>query len=350
MLHDLGGGRSTVAAVACGTLPAGDAATGLWDDSRGEGVMNNKALIAVASGTVGALLAVAAFSGVPGGVFLAYFSPLPLLLVGLSQGAGTLGLAATAGIVVCVGVGGVAGGAVYAALGALPSWLIVHQALRQRVVPASGRVEWRAVGHIVAVLALVLGFTMVVVGIASAGGESIEAAVREQLLASFTSSLPTMDPAILATLAEKLAPLFFGFSAGLWLLMIAINGLIAENTAAGRSWAIRPKPQWSAFALPSWFAWPLVITAVIGLIPGGDVQFIARNLVMVFAAGYLLQGLATMHTLSQGVRGRRTLLAGIYLLLFLFSVVVAPLVAGLGMIDQWAGIRRQKAGSSGQWE
>lgn len=312
--------------------------------------MSNKALMAVGSGTVGALLAVAAFSGVPGGVFLAYFSPLPLLLVGLSHGAGALGLAATAGIIVCVSVGGIAGGAVYAALGALPSWLIVHQALRQRVDAASGRVAWRSVGHIVAVLALVVGFTMVVVAVATAGGDAIEAAVREQLLASFTASLPTMDSAILATLADKLAPLFLGFSAGLWLAMIAINGLLAENTAAARGWALRPKPQWSAFALPDWFAWPLVVTAVIGLIPGGDAQFVARNLVMVFAAGYLLQGLATIHAISQGVSGRRTLLAGVYLLLFLFAVIAAPLVAGLGMIDQWAGIRRPKAGSSGEWE
>jgi Predicted membrane protein (DUF2232). len=319
----------------------------VWAGSRDEDNMNNKVLIAVGGGAVGALLAVAAFSGIPGGVFLAYFAPLPLMLVGLSHGVGALGLAATAGIVVCLATGGVAGAAVYAALGALPSWLTVQSALRRETNRETGQVDWRPIGRTIAQLSLVVAFTMVMLAAGSAEGEPIAATVREQLLASFNASLPEIDPEILATLVDNVAPFFLGFSAGLWLLMIAVNAILAENFAAARNWAIRPRPKWSAFALPNWFAWPLVISAVIGLIPGGDAQFIARNLVMVFAAGYLFQGLATIHTISRGLSGRIALLGGVYVSLFVFSLVAAPLVAGLGMIDQWAEIRRRRANSRG---
>ena len=312
--------------------------------------MSKQALIAAGGGAAGALLATAAFSGVPGGVFLAYLAPLPLLMVGLAHGLGALGLAAAAGIVVCIALGGVAGAAVYAALSALPSWLVVHYALKQRADPATGEAKWRPLGQMVAVLAFVVGFTMVSLGLTAAGGEPMAAAVRAQLQDSFTASLPHMDVEMLATLADQLAPLFLGLSATIWLLLMVANGILAENFLAARNWAIRPRPHWSAFALPDWFAWPLVITAVIALIPAGDLQFLARNLVLVFAAGYLLQGLATVHAMTQGVRGQRLLLAILYLLLFIFSVFVAPLIAALGMIDQWAGVRRRIAGQSRGWE
>lgn len=312
--------------------------------------MSKRVLIVVAGGAAGALLAVSAFSGVPGGFFLPYIAPLPLLMVGLAHGAGALGLAAAAGIIICVAVGGAAAAAVYAALSALPSWLIVQLALKKRAGPADAPTRWQPIGTIAAVLALVVGFTMVMLAVASMGDGPIETTLRSQLLESLTASLPELDPSVVATLVDRIAHLFLGFSAAIWLVMIAGNGMLAENMLAARGLAIRPRPQWSAFALPSWFAWPLVISAAIGLIPTGDTQFIARNLVLVFATGYLFQGLATIHTLAREARSRRALLAGVYLLLLLFSLFAAPLVAGLGMIDQWAGIRRRSAGPRGEWE
>ncbi len=312
--------------------------------------MSKQALIAAGGGAAGALLATAAFSGLPGGVFLAYLAPLPLLLVGLSRGLNALGLAAAAGILVCVILGGVASAAVFAALSALPSWLIVHSALKQRLDAATGKEVWQPLGHIVAVLSLVVGVTMLSLGLTAAGGESMAATVRGQLQDSFTASLPHMDPEMLATLVDQLAPLFLGFSAAIWLFLVATNGMLAENSLAARNWAIRPRPRWSAFALPDWFAWPLVITAIIALVPSGDLQYLARNLVLVFAAAYLFQGLATVHTISQGMQGQRLLLAALYFVLFIFSVIAAPLLAALGMIDQWAGVRRRIAGQSRGWE
>ncbi len=317
---------------------------------RKEDVMSKRALIAAGGGAVGAILAAAAFSGAPGGVILAYFAPLPLLLVGLAQGTSFLGMAAAAGIIVCAAISGVAGAAVYAALSALPSWLVVQQALRQRIDPASGDRMWSPIGAIVPTLALVVGFTMVTLALTTAEGEPIEATIRAHLQESFTASLPQMDEAMVTSLVTKVTPLFLGFSAAIWLTMVSVNGILAENILAARGWAMRPRPQWSDFALPDWFAWPLVGTAIIGLAATGDLQYVARNLVIVFAAAYLFQGLATIHTISREVRGRRPLLTTVYILLLAFSIVAVPLVAGLGMIDQWAGIRRRIAGPRGGQE
>jgi uncharacterized membrane protein len=121
--------------------------------------------------------------------------------------------------------------------------------------------------------------------------------------------------------------------------MIAINGVLAENLLAARGRALRPRPTWSALALPEWFAWPLVTAAAIGLLATGDAAFMCRNVVVVFGAAYLLQGLATIHAMLRGRQAKRPVLVLLYLMLAMFFVFAAPLIAGFGMVDQWARLR-----------
>ena len=299
--------------------------------------MGKTALIAFGGGLLAALMASAAFGGAMG-VLVAYFASLPLFLVGLAFGANALGLAAATGIVVCILSGGIAAAAVFTALNALPSWLVTQLAMR-RVVGAAGSIGWTPIGRVLALLACLIAFTMVSVGVAAAGGDNVEPAIRAHLAEAFAVSLSALDDAAREDLVATVAPLFLGFSAAVWLLMIAINAVLAENLLAGRGRALRPRPTWSALALPDWFAWPLVAAAAIGLTTTGDASFIARNVVLVFGAAYLLQGLATIHTLLRGRPRRRPMLIILYLLLAMFFVVAAPVIAGLGMVDQWARLR-----------
>jgi hypothetical protein len=181
---------------------------------------------------------------------------------------------------------------------------------------------------------------MISVGIATAGGDSIEGGIRAHLAEAFAASLTALDDAAREDLVATVAPLFLGFSAAVWLLMIAVNGIMAENLLAARGKALRPRPAWSALALPEWFAWPLVAAAAIGLIAPGDPAFLCRNAVLVFGAAYLLQGLATIHTMLRGRQAKQPMLVILYLLLGMFFVFAAPVIAGFGMVDQWARLRR----------
>ncbi len=304
------------------------------DDKR----MGNTILIALGGGLLAALMASAAFGGVIG-VFVAYFASLPLFLVGLALGPNALGVAAAAGIAICALSGGLAAAAVFTALNALPSWLVTSLALRQ-VAGAAGSIGWAPIGRVLALLACLIAFTMGSLGVATAAGDNLEPAIRAHLAEVFAVSLSTLDEAAREDLVETVAPLFLGFSAAVWLLMIAINGVLAENLLAARGKALRPRPTWSALALPDWFAWPLVTAAALGLAASGDVAFIARNVVLVFGAAYLLQGLATIHALLRRHQAKRPMLVVLYLMLAMFFVFAAPLIAGFGMVHQWAGLRR----------
>lgn len=299
--------------------------------------MGKTTLIALGGGLLAAAMASAAFGG-PGGVFIAYFASLPLLLVGFAFGANALGLAAAVGIVVCGLVSGLAGAAVFTALNALPGWLVIRLAMRP-AIDATGGLGWTPIGRILALLTCLIAFTMVSVGIATAGGDSIEAGIQAHLSEAFAASLTALDEAARADLVTTVAPLFLGASAATWLLMIAINAIIAENLLAARGKALRPRPAWSALALPEWAAWPLVGAAILGLVATGDLAFIARNTVIVFGAAYLLQGLATIHTMLRGRQAKQPMLVMLYLMLGIFFVFAAPVVAGFGMVDQWAKLR-----------
>ena len=214
----------------------------------------------------------------------------------------------------------------------------------RRVAGTAGSIGWSPIGRVLALLTCLIAFTMVFLGLATAAGDNVEPAIRAHLSEVFALSLSTLDTAAREDLVATVAPLFLGFSAAVWLLMIVINAIFAENLLAARGKALRPRPTWSALALPEWFAWPLVTAAVIALLAPGDASFVARNVVLVFGAAYLLQGLATIHTMLRGRSARRPMLVILYLLLAIFFIFAAPVVAGFGMVEQWARLRPSPPG------
>lgn len=299
--------------------------------------MGKPALLAVIAGGASALMAAAAFSGA-GGVLIAYFAPLPLFLAGLALGLPAAAIAAAAGSLVA-GLGGGTGAAlVFVALNVLPSLLVIHQALRPAAA-APGGPAFAPIGRALAMLALLIALTLVALSLFAGADGGLQPAVHRHLGEVFALSLQGLDAATLESLVDKVAPLFLGLSAAIWLLMISLNAAVAEILLARRGRALRPEPAWSALALPDWLAWPLVGCAVVALAASGDFGFVARNAVLVLAAAYFLQGLATLHSLTRGRPGRRPLLILLYLLLGLAFVFAAPVIAGIGMIDQWAGLR-----------
>jgi hypothetical protein len=299
--------------------------------------MGKATLLALGGGGLSGAAVLAALTGSPLGVVTVYLAPLPLLMAGLALGNSGFGVAAAAGLTVALVFGGFTAAGLYGGMHVIPSWLIAQQALRSQAGSGDG---WRPIGHVLAALTLMVAFVVVCTAWIGRGADGIEVAVRA-LLTAATGMIDGVDEATRATLVDQVAPLFLGFSTVFWLMTLVLNAAMAQGLLVARGWNRRPRPQWSTLSLPSWLDWPLVGAAVVAIVAGGDVAYLARNLVVILLAPYFLVGLAVVHTVARRAASPVLMLAAFYALLMIFFIFAAALVAALGVAEQWIGVRRR---------
>lgn len=305
--------------------------------------MKKTALIAIGGGGLSAAASMAGLFGSAGGFVLAYLAPLPLMLIGLSLGPTAALIAALTGVAGVGLLGGITSAGVYGGMHAFPSWLMVSKTLTQtsnQDEPASG---WYPIGSLLCWLAIVGAAIAMATVFAGSGEASIEEAVKTLLETTLSVAAPTIGDADRQTVASYLAPMFIGMTAATWLLMMTVNGVLGQWLLARRGWALRPTPRWSDLSLPDWMSWVLVGAAALAVFGSGDVEYLARNLVIIFVTPFFFLGLAVVHTLSRPIPARGVVLAAFYVALVLFLLFVGVAVAGLGVIEQWVGIRSRFA-------
>lgn len=122
--------------------------------------MVNGKMMAIGGGGLSAATSIAALSGSLAGAMFAYFTPLPLLAVGLGLGVSMVALAGVAGVALVGIFGGTAAAALYGGIHAFPSWLVVWQALLRRPNAASGQPGWQPIGSVLCLLAMLAGATI----------------------------------------------------------------------------------------------------------------------------------------------------------------------------------------------
>jgi hypothetical protein len=300
-------------------------------------------VIAFGGGGLSAAASVAALLGASGGVVFAYLAPLPLLLVGLGLGSGATAIATATGVLLVAVFGGVPAAGVYGGMHAFPSWLIVHQVMMHK--PAGEAAASRSLGSILCWLAVAGCVIATVTAVVGRGEAGIEGSVRHLLAATTSVAAPGLTDADRDTFVGYLAPLFIGMSGVTWMLMLVINGVLAQAVLARWGRNLRPTPNWSALTLPEWMAWPLVGTAAVALATGGDIGYMAHNLVLILAAPYFFLGLAVVHSLARLAPSKVFVLTTFYVALGVFFAFAGAAVVGLGVIEQWAGVRRRFVGA-----
>jgi hypothetical protein len=299
--------------------------------------MPRQAAIAVGCGIVAALFYLSVLTGSPGALILVYLAQFPLFLAGLSMGAQAGAIAAGAGGVVVLLLAGMLSTLFFLAVDALPATLLVQRALLWRSdedgriwhYPAGRLAMWLAGLGVAAVAAAALWFAD------WPGG--LPGAAQELVAASLGRSFELGEEA-----QQRIAGWFPGFAALSWLLMVALNGVLAQGVMARFGGNKRPSPDIAELELPRWAPAALAAAILAAVAAPGILGYLGANVWPALALPFVLAGLAVVHALARRFAARAPMLAAFYVVLFVFGWPI-PLVAALGFLEQWLGLRRRFA-------
>ncbi len=278
-------------------------------------------LAAAAAGLASAVLALWSMRGLPLGGLLLWATPLPIFLAGLAFGARSAAVGAAVASALVVLLSNAYGFALYAAVFALPAALLVGAA--QAHAPAPGEPMDLSLP-----LAL-LGLWPVVVLLALAlAVDDLEGAMREAVSLGLRRMGMEGVPEAMVDQVVRVK----GAAAGFWVALLMLgNGVVAQRLLARRGLALHPAPDWTATALPRWYAALPVAAGAAWVSLGGAV---ALSAFLVALVPVFLLGVAGVHRRLRGRPGRTAFLAGFYVLVLLFLQIMAPLLVGVGLFDQ----------------
>lgn len=302
-------------------------------------------VIAAGGGLVSAFFYLSVLFGGFGTLILGYLAPLPLFLAGLWLGVPAVLIAGLAGAAaVLVGTSGsVLVSFAYLLTGALPAMLVVRQSLLARVSADQGTegVEWYPPGRVLMGLTG-LGVAAVLVAAVltfdQPGG--LEGVVRRMLARVaeplFSAQGLTAPDAGEIWVAQALP----GLAAISWLTMTIVNAALAQGALMRFGRNRRPPMRLAELELPHWLV-PAFLAAVLGASVLPDpFGFLAVNVALILAVPFAFAGLSVVHVVARSRSARLPILIGSYTVLFLFGWPILLLV-GLGMIEQWIGLRRR---------
>lgn len=295
----------------------------------------------MATGAFSAVLYLSLLTGSPGALILAYLSSLPLFATGFSMGLVPLLVAAATGTVI-TGIGDeFLSAAMYGGLTAGPVIWIVHLALTSR--KSSGSVEWYPSGRLITWLSAIAGGYFLV---AVAAFSAFEGGLRGQIERFLTAILEKLSGRPWAELEgahallgvwEPMFPAMVGVS---WIIMLSLNGVLAQGLLVRFSQNLRPSPSMAVLQLPRVLALIFGGALLASLAPS-FVGYAGTTISVYFMIPYLLLGLAAVHALAGKLTFAHIVLVVFYIVLVLFGLFGLALTAGLGLVEQWFNVRRR---------
>jgi hypothetical protein len=278
------------------------------------GAPGQAALLAVgAAGLVSALLALWAMRGLPFGAVLLWLAPLPLFAAAAGFGPrvawGAAGVGAAA---VLIGSNSL-GAALYLGAFALPAALIAATAFPGGAL--AGRLDLSVP------LALLGLWPALVLAVVALMVSDLEGAMREAV----AQGVRRMGVPLAEGMIEQIARVKAA-AVGFWTALLMLgNGLAGQRLMERQGLALAPLP---LVALAAWAAFGGVFTL---------------SALLILLIPFFLLGVAGVHRRLRGRAGRLAFLAGFYLLMLLFLQIMAPLMVGVGLFDQF---RRRAAPSN----
>jgi len=278
--------------------------------------------------------------GGPTLIMLQYLSQLPLFAVGLGLGLGPAIIAGVVASAIPLAVDGPRG-LIFVFAHAIPVVVLVRQALLNRP-GASGVAEWYPPGPMVVFLSAYAAGAVVLASLLLSGHDGGMSGAVVELFEQTLEVLngETLDPISRETVAAYafVLPAMIGVS---WLIMVAVNGVLAQSLLVNFGRALRPTPAFAALRLPYWPAYAVGGAAVLWLIAGpGNIGFAAAAVLIVMLAPFFIQGLTVVHVAARRIPARLIVLIFFYMFM-LFLLWPMIVVAVLGLVEQWLRLRRR---------
>lgn len=311
--------------------------------------MSRNAFLAGGAGAVAALFWLTLGSTMPGALILVQ---VPLFAMGLAMGMIPAVIACgVAFLIVLVTTFGMASGissGMFALIAIVPVLALLHFTLQSRQ-GADGSVEWYPTGFIMTWLsALALGY-LLASGLYFSGFDGGLEGASANFLKTRLSAILTEFPAERIDAVVTLVTRFFPATAlGIWQVTVIIAGILAQGLVSRFGLNLRQFPPFSAFTLPQWIGFALV-GCMIASLATGEIGYLGRNGAILVAIPFFFLGLSVIHAISRGWRGRGFGLPLLYLLM-MFLGWPALIVAGLGFVEQWFGLRRRFAAQANDQE
>jgi hypothetical protein len=307
--------------------------------------MQRAQLIPLGAGVIAALLHLSVTLGSSGAFMLAYFAQAPIVATGLALGFMPAAVAAAiAAVLVALGSPGVGALSLFMLTSALPVLVIVYFAIQNRTRNGEGEdgsIEWYPLGNLLGWLTILALAAFVIAYLVFLGAENGVRGATETYLRNVLGALRGVqaDTTAVDQLISTMAAVFPAVAAASWLLMIVVNGVMAQKflNAAGKN--LRPMPVYREIEGPVWPAAVVVFGALMAIF-GGNATFFGLNLMLIGAIPFFFIGLAVLHSISAAWPGRLFLLVGAYLFLVLL-VWPAAMVALLGLIEHWVRLRER---------
>lgn len=310
--------------------------------------MPKQALIALGAGLLSVLATFLPFTGAPLGGFIICLAALPLYLTGFAYGAKAGAIASSAGVLAAALTGDLGAAGFYGLFHAVPAWTVVRQAMVKRAQVLPGQpgpvMDWCSPGFILASLATLAAVLIVTVGTAIVmEGKSFSGMLSANLSLAFEQIPRELLVAEPELLVELIIPVLPAVAGATWMLIAVVNAVFAQSLLARAGKNARPTPAYTQLQLPGWLSWLLVVSAALALIGPPEVEYMARNAAFVLAVPFFFVGLAVVHSVARRRAQSTLILVGFYMVLFLTGWAVLP-VAGLGMLEQWAGLSSRFSG------
>jgi hypothetical protein len=300
-------------------------------------------LAALATGLISAALALSIETSSLWRLIFVALAPLPLFISGLSAGPLTSLAGGLTGAVLVTAVAGSVGGGTYLGAVAVPIAILVWQALRsvqtgdlRRVWYSGGNLLlWLAGLGLVGVFALIGYFAVAEGGMAAVIGGRFELA-----------------PAA-AAMAARIAP---GLAVAAWMVIVAVDGVVAEWLVTQFGLAVRPPIDVRRLSLPVWIGPILMVAGLAGaILREGTVGMVCLNSAIVLVVPFAFLGLALIHALLERFPGGSAWVVAMYvgllgspaLLGWRALLIFTLMLAGVGSADQLIDFRDLRGLRSG---